>query len=497
MLKKLLGETALYGLSSIIGRALNFLLLPFYTGIFLPGEYGVVTDIYVLIAFLNIVFTFGMETTFFRYATKHKSSSSEYFRMAQSILLSVSLLLAGAIFLLSNPIAHLLGYGDSEFLIRCMALILLFDALAAVPFARLRLEGKAWQFASYRLSSIAINIFLNIFFLLICPRLLAMDAFPGYELIDRIYDRDFGVGYVLLSNVISNSFFFLYFLPTWRRFRPLWDRASVRQMIRYSSPLIILGLAGITNEMLSRQLIKYILPEGFYPNRTNLEVLGIFGAAYKLSVFMTLVVQAFKYAYEPFFFKNAAEPNSRALNSKVMTAFVAFTCGGWIMIITVLPELAPIFLRKADYLEALGIVPILLGAGVLLGIFYNLSVWYKLTETNWYGAIITTAGAAVTIALNVVLIPHYGYMGSAWASLFTYLTMVIISYLWGQRIYPVPYQLLRIFLFFGLAMAIVMALTYLPLSVVGRYALGFGAFAVLAVAFWKMEKPKLLSTFER
>jgi len=441
------------------------------------------------------LFTVGMETTFFRYATKHKTEMAEYFRLSQSILMSISLVLAAGIFFLSQPIAQLLGYADSQFLIKCMALILLFDALAAVLFARLRLLGKALQFASYRLSSIAINIFLNIFFLVICPWLLEMDSFPGRALVDRMYDRDFGVGYVLLSNVISNSFFFLYFLPSWARFKPLWDPAKVRTMLRYASPLIILGLAGVTNEMLSRQLIKYILPVDFYPNRTNLEVLGIFGAAYKLSVFMTLVVQAFKYAYEPFFFKNAAEPDSKLLNSKVMTAFVAFTCGGWLLIVTILPELAPVFLRRADYLEALGVVPILLGAGVLLGIFYNLSLWYKLTETNWYGALITVGGAMVAIVLNILLIPHFGYMGSAWASFSTYLFMVMMSYGWGQRVYPVPYQVWKILLYFTFTLMAVLVISFMGLSIWSRYLFGIGAFAILALAFWKMEKPKLLSTF--
>ncbi|MEQ9307503.1 MAG: polysaccharide biosynthesis C-terminal domain-containing protein, partial [Marinoscillum sp.] len=249
-------------------------------------------------------------------------------------------------------------------------------------------------------------------------------------------------GYVFLSNLIANGaylpFFYKSFVGARFRYGSDW-----KQMIAYGLPLLVMGFAGVTNEMLSRVLLKYWLPEGFYPNYSNQAILGIFGACYKLSVFMTLAVQAFRYAFEPFFFSKSAEKNSPELFAKVMHGFVIFGAFSWMIISMFLPALAPVFLRREAYLSGLEIVPWLLGGGLFLGIYFNLSVWYKLTDRTRYGASITIIGALLTVILNFILIPLIGYMGSALTTFGSYLTMTVLSYAIGQKHYYIPYRLGR------------------------------------------------------
>ena len=239
--------------------------------------------------------------------------------------------------------------------------------------------------------------------------------------------------------------------------------------------------------MFSRALLKYWLPEGYYPGRSNLDALGIFGACYKLSVLMTLAVQAFRYAFEPFFFSKSDSEEAAPTYSNVMNGFIIFGCLAWMAITLVLPELAPVFLRNPIYLEGLGIVPILLGAGLLLGIYYNLSVWYKLTDKTHLGAVVSVAGALVTIGLNIALIPLLGYHGSAWASVFTYLVMILISYLWGRKYYRVPYHVVSATGYFLLASGIVFALANFDMSISQRYAFGGGMIVVFGLAAYFIE----------
>lgn len=489
MLKKLLGETAIYGLSSILGRTLNYLLVPLHTQVFEPGEFGKFTELYAYIAFLNVIFTYGLETSFFRFATREKGQLSKYFNLTQSSIVISTLIGGVALFLFGNQIAHALGYPEHSQIVKWLALILCFDTLVAVPFARLRLLGQARKFAAFRMSSIAVNVGLNVCFLWFIPWLLVND-YLAIEEIRWIYNPQWGVEYVFLANLIANGLFLIFFIPTWSQFRFSFSREMFTPVLHYAFPIMVLGLAGVTNEMLSRALLKYILPEGFYEGRTNLAALGIFGATYKLSIFMTLAVQAFKYAYEPFFFKKAEDSDSKQMNSKVMTGFIYFTCICWICITLILPELAPIFLRKPDYLEGLSIVPILLGGGVFLGVFYNLSVWYKLTDNNWLGALISIGGAIITIVLNVVLIPIWGYHGSAWAAFFTFLCMSVASYLMGTQHYPIPYEVRKCLLYLSIAFVGVMFLTFYPLSVPARYLIGISFVILYFFVVFRLENLK-------
>lgn len=446
LLKKLAGQTAVYGVSSVLGRTLNYLLVPLYTSVFAPGEYGVVTELYAYIAFLNILYIYGLETAYFRFVSK--PSSSNTFNIAFTSILITSLVFSGLIYLFSNNIATLLEYPEKSNFIRWMSMILALDAIVAIPFAQLRQQGKAIVFAAFKLSNISINIGLNLFFLVLCPWILSSD--PEHFL-GSIYSPDIGVGYIFLSNLLANATYLLFFLPTWGRVRLVVNTEEWKRMMNYAWPILIIGFAGVTNEMLSRAILKYRLPEGFYGDSSNIEILGIFGACYKLSIFMTLAVQAFRYAFEPFFFGKADDKNSPELFSKVMTWFVIFTSFSWMFVSLLLPYIAPVFLRQDSYLEALDAVPWLLGGGVFLGIFYNLSLWYKLTDKTKFGAVISVAGAAITLSLNWFLIPIYGYMGSAFATFCSYFTMMMISYLWGKRNYPVPYNVGKILFYLGLA----------------------------------------------
>ena len=439
LFKKLAGETAIYGLSSMLGRMLNYVLVPFYTAIFTSGEYGIVTEFYAYIAFLNILFIYGLETAYFRFASQEKEK--KYFNIAISSILSTSIVLSGLIIFFSGHIAVLLNYPDKGTYITWLACILAIDAIVAIPFAQLRLQKKAVRFVIFKLSFIGSNIGFNLFFIVFCPWFL--EGRPDHWL-NAIYIEDLGVGYVFLSNLLSNLFYVIFFIPTWLNVSISFDLKEWKKMIQYAWPMLIIGFASVTNEMLSRAILKYRLPESYYDDITNQEALGIFGACYKLSIFMSLAVQAFRYAFEPFFFSNAGDKNSTILFSKVMTGFVIFTSFSWLLISLALPYIAPVLLRQDEYLQALDTVPWLLGGGLFLGVYYNLSIWYKSTDKTIYGAYISLVGAAFTFLLNWVLIPVMGYMGSAITTLITYLCMAIISFLWGRRYYRVPYEIKKL-----------------------------------------------------
>jgi O-antigen/teichoic acid export membrane protein len=486
-IKKLFGQTAIYGVSSIFGRAVNFLLVPLYTAVFEPSEYGVVTELYAYVAFLMVFYLYGIETTYFRFATKYENHQS-YFRIAVTQSLGIALLLSGVIIGLSGDIANMLGYPESREYIVWLALILGMDGLVAVPFARLRLLGKARQFARYKISNILLNVGLNLFFLVFCPYWL--ELYP-HHFLNRVYDSDVGVGYVFLSNALASTATLLFFLPGWLQFRPLFNLPKWKEMWYYATPLAIMGLAGVINEMLSRALLRHYLPEGFYSGMSNLAVLGIFGACYKLSMLMNLSVQAFRYAYEPFYFSKSKDKNSPVLFARVMNAFIIYGCLAFMAISIVLPEIAPLVLRQKSYLEALHVVPVLLFAGVFLGIFFNLSVWYKVTDRTRYGAWITLLGSGITILLNLLLIPVLGYEGSALATLGAYLLMAIVSYLWGRKYYPIPYQWGKAILYLFYAAFLVACLYIGDFMPILRYILGCSGFVFFIIVVFYIEKRKV------
>jgi O-antigen/teichoic acid export membrane protein len=422
-LKQLAGETALYGLGSIFPRMLNFLLVPLHTiNMFSQAEYGEITKLYAFVGVINIVYMFGMETAYFRFATKPNANSKRIFNLAQTSVIIISGSLTLLLILLATPISDSQQITNPQFVI-WLALTMLIDAIVAIPFAQLRLEKKPVLFAAAKISNVLVLVGLNYYF-------LKLNFQPAI-----------GIGYVFMANLIANSFFILFFIKTLLVWRPTWDKSISPQMFRYAYPVMITGVAGMINEMFSRSMLDWWLPENFYAGVTRKEAGGIFGACYKLSVFMSLAIQAFRYAAEPFFFSNAHDKNSPALFAKINHYFV-ITCCIVLLGIGINLDIFKYFIGDIFW-YGLSIVPVLLLAYLFLGIYYNMSVWFKLTDKTYWGTIITVVGAGVTIAGNFILIPIIGFMGSALAALLCYSLMTVLCYAVGQRNYPIPYWITR------------------------------------------------------
>lgn len=443
-LQKLASETALYGLSSVIGRALNFLLVPFYTSMLLPAEYGIMTEWYVYIAFLQVVYTYGMETAYFRFSQQEPAA----FDIAFSAMLTSSLVFSGLLVFLATPITLALGYPAHAHYVYYLAAILAVDTLLVIPFARLRLQKRALFFASTKLLQIGLNIFLNLGLLYGCAHIAAGHYLPSLQpWVAHWYDPARKVEYILIANLVANAATLPLFSKSIAQVKFQLSWQALRPMLMYAFPLLLMGLAGTVNEMLSRAMLRHWLPADFYPGQSSETVLGIFGACYKLSVFMQLGIQAFRYAAEPFFFAQAQQRNAPALFSTVMHWFILAACFTLFAVSANLDLLGQLLLRSATYRTALPIVPYLLLGYLLLGVYYNLSVWFKLTDKTYYGTWLTLAGAVINIVLNKLLIPQIGYWGSVWATVASYGCMAALSYYWGQKYYPIPYQMSRLLLY--------------------------------------------------
>ena len=438
-LKKLAGETAIYGISSIVGRVLNYLLVPLYTTVFLEGDYGIITRLYAYAAFLNIIYTYGMETAFFRFATKGDKLAN--YRLASSMIMVTSTLFSGVILLFAQSIAEYLEIPTQAYLIRFLSGILFIDAVAAIPFARLRLENKALAFALAKIGAIAATISLNLIFLLMPYLILQKGYLPQLQpTVSQMFAPSFGVGYVFLANLIGNSIIILilrkYFFQI--DLKISWSQA--KPLLKYGLPIFLMGIAGIANEQADKLMIPAILPENFYPGKSGMAALGIYGASFKLSIFMLLAIQAFRYAGEPFFFSHAENKQAPELFAKVLYYFVVVCVFILLAVSLNIELLGKIFLRQPSYREALYLVPVLLFGKLLFGIYINLSVWFKLVDKTLVGTYISLIGAAVTIAINWLLIPKIGYTGSAVASVGCYGIMSCICWLWGRKHFPIPYK---------------------------------------------------------
>ena len=439
-IKQLFGQTAVYGLGIVLPRLLNYLLLtPFYTRVFEKAAYGVITELYAYVVFLLVILTYGMETGYFRFASNSDRKEKVYSTVLAS-LFSTSLLFIVAMVLWSGPVGRAIGYSDHPEYIRWLAIIVGIDAFTSIPFARIRLMNRPGRYAMIRLVEVGVNIGLNLFFLYYCPR--NADS----ELISRIYSPDIGVGYVLISNLLASSLKLLLLLPEiLAAFRSAFDRSLLKELLRYSYPLLIAGLAGTVNEALDRILLKHLIA----PELNPMEQLGIYGANYKLAVLMTLFVQMFKYAAEPFFFSKSNEKNAKKLYADVMTFFV--TAGLFIFLLVTLYLDYFILFIGSGFREGVHIVPIVLAANLVMGIFFNLSIWYKLTNKTHFGAFLVILGAGITVLVNLLFIPRYGYVASAWAHLICYSTMVALSFIWSRKHYAIPYKPGRILGYMALA----------------------------------------------
>ncbi len=451
-LKKLAGQTAIYGLSSILGRFLNYMLTPLYTSalVFTTDQYGIITEMYSYVAFLVVFLMYGMETAFFRYFSEEGRDKTTVYSTALWSLVVTSSFFIAFVSIFSQPIANLIGYPDNAQFVTWFGIIVGLDALITIPLARLRAENRPLRFAFINLSFIGLNIGLNLFFLAYC--------LPLYKsgdtnwLIDTFYNPDIGVGYVFIANLIASVGRFLLVIPEFTLLKRVFSVQLWKSMLRYATPLLIVGLAGITNEHLDKPLLKWILIPTLGEEEA-MSQLGIYGGVYKLSIAITLFVQAYRYAAEPFFFDQKSNEHAKGTYARMLHLFTAFVLFSF-LVITLFMDLFKHFLQSDAYWVALDVVPVLLMANIFLGIYYNLSLWYKLTDRTIYGSYIALGGALITIALNVWWIPIFGFRGSAWATFCCYLLMACTSYVLGQRHYKVPYNLIKIGGYFLLALII-------------------------------------------
>ncbi|MBQ3619481.1 MAG: polysaccharide biosynthesis protein [Bacteroidales bacterium] len=448
-IKQLASQTFIYGLSSIVGRLLNYLLVPFYTRVFTTDEYGTVTEMYTYVTFLMIFLTYGMETGFFKFSKTEDDKDKLYSTTFLSLLTTSSIFIALGL-LFAPQIAELLHYSNHVYYISFFILILGVDALTAIPFARLRQQNKAIKFAVFKLINISVNIFCNLFFILWLPKLA-----ENYSALNSIYDPEMGVGYIFLSNLIASSLTLIMFIPDLLKVKFKFSFALLKMMLLYSLPLLVSGLAGQINEFFDRISINmfYTIPEGVTdPIQYKLSMLGIYGANAKIAVFMTLFIQCFRYAADPFFFSSQGQPNFNQLFADVNKYLLAFGLFIFLFIVYYL-DFFKYFIGK-EFWDGLQVVPMLLFGHLLVGLIYVQSFWYKLKFLTHYGIIIFVIGSVITIVLNILLVPVWGYMACAFANNICYLAMLIITFVWGRRHLPCVYDYKSMILYFGLAVAL-------------------------------------------
>jgi len=431
--KQLFGQTGIYGLGTILPRFLNYLLTPLYTYLFSnPADYGINAELYAYISFFNVLFTYGMETAYFYFANKHFNPQKIFNTIYSSIVLS-TFIFSFLLILFSKDITQALHYHTSIFVYWTIG-ILATDALLSIPFAYLRQQTKPLQFSILKISNVILNILFNLFFFLICKP----EWEAGKESVwASLYKPEIGIGYSFLSNLLANVTSIFLMFPVLRKFRFEIDFALWKDIIMYALPLVIVGLAGMINETFDRIVLKYLLPQDVAQAAQ-----GIYGACYKISILMTLFIQAYRYAAEPFFFKVFKDTDAKNVYAQSTDVFIAFGLFIWLVTVLNVPVLQ--YFIGPSYRVGLNVVPILLTANLCLGIYFNLSFWYKLTGKTQYGAYLTLVGAVITLIINFMFVPRYSYLASAWATLAAYFTMMLLAYFLGQHYYKVNYPIKRI-----------------------------------------------------
>lgn len=444
-IKKLAGQTIWYGVSSIFARFLFYLLTPYLTLKFKGSSgYGEMNIVYSLIPFLNILVLFGFETAYFRFIQRKELAKDVYNTLISSLLASTILITTGII-LLRQPIANYIRVGNHPEYITLVAFIIAFDAMSALPFAKLRHEGRPRKFAMVRIAGIVLNILFTYFLLSVCPRLAK--EHPNSSLL-HFYDPGFAVGYVLIANMLANLFQFFLLAGQLRQYNWTLNTKLWREIMIYSLPLTIAGFGGMINETFDRIMLARRLP---LPHIQAEYQVGIYSACYKLSLLITLFVQAFRMGAEPFFFKQSLESDAPRTYARVMKFFV-ITISLMFLFVALYLDIWKHFIQDPKMWEGLKVVPILLFANMFLGIYYNLTIWYKLSKKTLAGAYITLIGAAITLLVNYIFIPYSGYMASAWATCICYGSMMVISYVWGQKVYRVPYAWKKLVAFMVIAL---------------------------------------------
>ena len=426
-LKSLAKDTAIYGLSSIVGRFLNYMLVPLYTH-YMPkasGDYGISTNIYAYTALILVLLTFGMETTLFRYANDERTKPDTVFSTTIGVVASLTAVFLLLVFGFITPISSALGYADHPEYLQMMAVVVALDALQAIPFSYLRFQKRAIRFASLKLLFIALNIGLNVFYFVVLGKT--------------------SVFYVFFINLLCTAFITLFFLPDLFRIHWHFDSRLLRQMLSYSWPILILGIAGILNQVADKIIFPLV-----YPDATEANVqLGIYGSCVKIAMIMAMITQAFRYAYEPIVFAKSKDADKTEYYASAMKYFLIFTLLAFLCVMGWMPLLQ--YIIGTDYREGLGVVPIVMTAEIMMGVYFNLSFWYKLIDKTIYGAWFSLAGCVVLLAVNILFIPTYGYWACAWGGVAGYGTAMLLSYFVGQKKNPIPYPMQDISLYVCLA----------------------------------------------
>jgi len=447
-MKKLAKETAIYGVSSILGKFLNWMLVPLYTfTLENSADYGVVVNLYAWTALLLVILTYGMETGFFRFANKDKENADKVYGNSLIVVGFTSLLFAIVTVVFAQPIATLMGYPNNAEYIAMLGVVVAMDAFGAIPFAYLRFKSRPIKFASLKILMIFVNIFFNIFFLVICPWL--MKNAPAT--IDWFYNPHYGVGYVFVANVIQTVVVTLALLPDVMKAKFRFDAALTKQILRYSLPLLVLGVAGIMNQTLDKIIFPYLISN---PEIAKAE-LGIYGACFKISMVMMMFTQAFRYAYEPFIFAQHKDKNSKEAYADAMKYFIIFSYLIFLGMVFYL-DIFKLLIRE-DYWVGLKVVPIVLFSYIFQGVFFNLSLWYKLVDKTMYGAWFSVLGLVITLSINIIFVPIFSYIASAWAAFACYFVMMLVSYYFGQKHLPINYDLKTIGLYTGLTVVLFVA----------------------------------------
>jgi len=446
-IKRFLGQTAVYGLSTVLSRLFNFILTPLFTKVYATGVYGVFTKLYSYASLINAVLAFGMESTYFRYLNKHEDKKQEVYNNSFLCIAFISLLflITGSVF--ANTIAGWVNNGDKgqildyQQYVRFFVWILFTDAICVIPFAKIRADGKAFKYSVIKFANIGSFVGFNLIFLFVIPWIIKEQG-PLSGWLASWY-RFHWVGYVFLSNLIASLVTLLLLLPEFLQLKLRLDKELFFKMISYSWPILVANLSFIVNENLDKIVLSQLLPKGVADSDV-----GIYGAVCKIAMFMSIFITAFRLGAEPFFFSHAKQANAKQTYATILHYFVIALSILFVALIANIEVLKYFISRDkahlADYWVGLPAVPYLLFGYVCLGIYSNLSIWYRLSDQTKFGLYISVAGATITIVLNFLLIPRYSYMGSAWVSMLAYFVMMVISYLLGQKYYPIPYQLKRI-----------------------------------------------------
>lgn len=492
VLKKLASETAIYGISTMLGRFLNYLLVPLHTKLFEPQQLVAQGQLYTYAGLALVLYTFGMETAFFRFARK-ESDRTQYFNLILSAVLITSTFFSGLLFVFAAPAADFITYPESTNLVRTFAIIMAIDAIVAIPFARLRLEGNGKKFVTIKVANILINILLNVFFLIICRDIYEGDYLSSLKpVIDLFYNPVNAPSYIVLANLIANILYFWMLRKELADFRFVFSAALFKPVWVYAFPILIMNAGAVLNTLFDRAFIQYLLPPDFYPGRTNRAAIGIYIQCYKLSIFMNLAIQAFKYAAEPFFFSKGEDKNAPDVFAKVTKWFVIICVLMWVGISLNVDLLAELFLKKKIYHEGIAVVPWLLAGFLFLGIYYNLATWFKLTDKTQYGTFLTLTGALTVAMLNIVLVPRVGYLGCAIAFACSGFTMMALCYYYGQKYYPVPYQVRSALSYIFAAGLLIYASTFIKIpNLLVAVPIHMTMFIVFSMVVFWIEKDSL------